>query len=112
ERDKKVTEYRSEGKRLAQNIESDAEKKARNILAQSDFDKKKLEGDAEAQAMAIRNQAHQQDPEFYALLKKMETLQSILGGNKTMLLLSTNRPLFDLLFQPPEPGGNGQFPMK
>jgi hypothetical protein len=33
----------------------------------------------------------------------MEKLQSILGDNKTVLLLSTNRPLFEMLFQPPRP---------
>ncbi len=108
EREKKVTEYRSEGKRLAQNIESTAEQKTREILAKADFDKKKIEGEADAEAMAIRNQAHQQDPEFYAFLKKMENLQSILAGNKTMLLLSTNRPVFDLLFQPPQPDASPQ----
>ncbi len=53
--------------------------------------------------MLIRNQAHTQDPEFYVFLKQMEKLQSILGDNKTVLLLSTHRPLFDLLFQPPNP---------
>jgi hypothetical protein len=33
----------------------------------------------------------------------MEKLQSILGDNKTVLLLSTNRPMFESLFQPPRP---------
>src|SRR5262245_8130838 len=110
EREKKATEHRSEGKRLAQNIESTADEKAREILAKADFDKKKLEGDADAEAMTIRNQAHQQDPEFYTLLAKLNSLQSILVSNKTMLLLSTNRPIFDLLFHPPQPGMNGQTP--
>ena len=42
------------------------------------------------------------DPQFYAFLKKLEDYQRILGDNKTMLLLSTHRELFDLLFQPPQ----------
>lgn len=104
ERMKKVTEYQSEGERQAKNIESAAEEKARALLAKAHFEEARLKGQADAQAMVIRNQAHQQDPEFYGFLQKMAKLQSILGENKTTLLLSTHRPLFDLLFQPPIPG--------
>src|SRR5262249_7247929 len=54
---------------------------------------------------------HSKDPEFYVFLKKLEKLQSILGDNKTVLLLSSHREIFDLLFQPPRPGGvNGTSP--
>jgi membrane protease subunit HflC len=103
ERMKKVTEYESEGERQAKNIDSAAEEKVRDQLAQARFEEEKLKGQADAEAMRIRNQAYQQDPEFYSFLKKMEKLQSILGDNKTVLLLSTHRPLFQLLFEPPNP---------
>jgi hypothetical protein len=53
----------------------------------------------------IRTQAHSKDPEFYVFLKKLDKLQSILGDNKTTLLLSSHRDVFDMLFQPPRPGG-------
>jgi len=104
EREKKATEYRSEGKTLGAEHREHRRRGRREHLAKADFEKKKTEGEAEALASSIRNQAHQQDPEFYVLLKKLDSLQSILAGNKTMLLLSTNRPLFDLLFHPPQPG--------
>ncbi len=104
ERMKKVTEYQSEGERQAKNIESSAEEKVRALLAQARFEEERLKGQADTEAMVIRNQAQQQDPEFYAFLQRMAKLQSILGDNKTTLLLSTHRPLFDLLFQPPIPG--------
>jgi membrane protease subunit HflC len=110
ERMKKVAEYESEGRRLAQNIDTKAEEKVRDLLAKARFEEEKLKGQADTEAMVIRNQAHQEDPEFYAFLKKMEKLQSILGDNKdnkTVLLLSTHRPLFDLLFQPPHPAMKG-----
>jgi membrane protease subunit HflC len=103
ERDKKVTEYIEEGKLKARNIETAAEAKAKEMLANAHYEEVKIKGDADAEAMGIRNEAHQKDPEFYAFLKKMEKLQSILGDNKTVLLLSTNRPLFEALFQPPRP---------
>lgn len=103
ERNKKVTEYLAEGDLKANNIKSAAEEKYRTILAEARYEEERLKGLADTEAMQIRNQAHSQDPEFYAFLKQMEKLQSILGDNKTVLLLSTQRPFFDLLFQPPQP---------
>lgn len=105
ERMKKVAEHDSEGQRLASDIVTKAEVNARNMLAKAHADEVRVKGDADAGAMRIRNEAHRQDPEFYAFLKKMEKLQAILGDNKTVLLLSTNRPLFESLFQPPRPHG-------
>jgi membrane protease subunit HflC len=103
ERRKKVTEYQSEGERLASNIKSEADEKVRELLAKARSDEELRKGQADSEAMSIRNQAHSQDPEFYGFLKRMEKLQSILGENKSVLLLSTNRPLFELLFKPPRP---------
>ncbi len=105
ERNKKAAEYRSEGEREAKNIESTADAKVREILARASAEEVRLKGEADSEAARIRNEAHSQDPEFYAFLKKMEKLQSILGDNRTVLLLSTHRQIFDLLFQPPRPGG-------
>lgn len=103
ERYKKAAEYDSEGERQASDIVTKAEENARNMLARARADEVKLKGEADAAAMRIRNEAHQKDPEFYAFLKKMEKLQAVLGDNKTVLLLSTHRPLFEALFQPPRP---------
>jgi membrane protease subunit HflC len=104
ERQKKVREYQSEGEKQASNITSAAIEKEREILAKARYEEEKIKGEADTEAVRIRNQAHSQDPEFYAFLKKLEKLQNILGDNKTVLLLSSHRPLFDLLFQPPRPG--------
>lgn len=104
EREKIVAQIQSEGKLEAEKIEIAADEKSRKLLAKARYDEEKLKGQADTEAMLIRNQAHSQDPEFYGFLKKMEKLQSILGDNRTVLLLSTHRPLFDLLFQAPKPG--------
>lgn len=105
ERNKKVSYYESEGKKQASNIASAAMEKERELLARARYDAEKLKGEADTEAIRVRNQAHSQDPEFYAFLKKLEKLHSILGDNKTVLLLSAHRPLFDLLFQPPRSNG-------
>ncbi|HJT78803.1 MAG TPA: protease modulator HflC, partial [Gemmataceae bacterium] len=104
ERQKKVADYQSEGARLAADIRSDAERQARETLAGAKAEEQRIKGEAEVEADRIRNQAHAKDPEFYAFLKKLEEYQRILGDNKTLLLLSAHRELFDLLFQPPRPG--------
>jgi membrane protease subunit HflC len=105
ERDKKVAQYQSEGNRLARNIRSKADQQARDLLAEARFEEERLKGQADTDAIRIRNQAHSEDPEFYVFLKKLEKLQSILGDNKTVLLLSSHREIFDLLFSPPRPNG-------
>ncbi len=110
ERQKKVQYYRSEGEKKAKNIESEADEKVSGLLAKARFDEAMLKGNADTEAIHIRNQAHSKDPEFYAFLKQLEKLQNILGDNKTVLLLSSRRPLFDLLFQPPRPNGAGNGP--
>ena len=102
ERNKKVEEIRSAGELERRNIESKAEEEVRNILADARYQEEKLKGEADTRAIQIRNEAHSKDPEFYAFLKKLEKMQSILGDNRTVLLLSSHREIFDMLFQPPK----------
>ncbi len=113
ERAKKVADYQGQGALLASKIKSEAELEARNILTDAKAAEQLIKGKADAEADRIRNMAHSHDVEFYAFLKKLEEYQRILGDNKSVLLLSTHRDLFDLLFKPPRPqGGNGASPSK
>ena len=107
ERGKKVAEYQSEGSSRAEEIKSDGELRARTILADARAREQRVRGEADAEADKIRNEAHARDVQFYAFLKKLEEYQRILGDNKTTLLLSAHRELFDLLFAPPKPNGAG-----
>jgi membrane protease subunit HflC len=103
ERNKKVADYQSQGEQLAKNIRSQAEFEERSILADARAVEQRLKGQADADADRIRNEAHSKDVAFYAFLKKLAEYQRILGDNKTVLLLSAHRDLFDLLFKPPAP---------
>jgi membrane protease subunit HflC len=103
ERNKKIADYASEGERQAQDIASAAERKSRDLLAEARASETSIKGRADAEADRIRNDAFRQDPEFYEFLKKLDEYQRILGDNKSVLLLSSHRGLFDLLFQPPKP---------
>jgi membrane protease subunit HflC len=106
ERNKKVTDYQSEGARQASDIASAADHKVRVLLAEATAEDRRLRGQADTEADSIRNQAHAKDVQFYAFLKKLEEYQRILGDNKSLLLLSSQRELFDLLLTPPKPDGS------
>lgn len=102
ERARKVAEYESEGRKRATEILSEADKIARSIEAEAKAKKILLEGQADAEADRIRNDAHSQDRDFYAFLQKLKSYQSILGETRDILLLSAKHPLFDLLLSPPK----------
>jgi membrane protease subunit HflC len=103
EREKKSTDYRSQGEQKAADVKSESERRVSEMKAQAEAEAIRLRGLADAEADAIRNEAQSKDPQFYAFLKKLEDYQKILGDSKTMLLLSTHRELFDVLFNPPNP---------
>jgi len=101
ERMRKVAEYESEGRLKAAEILSQADKDAKTTEANAKAEKLRLEGLAEVEADAIRNEAHAQDREFYQFLQKLKTYRALLSESKDWLLLSTRHPLFDLLLNPP-----------
>jgi membrane protease subunit HflC len=104
ERNKKAAEYESEGQRLAKDIESDGARRVANLKSEAEARSVELKAQADAEADIIRSEAQKKDPQFYVFLKKLEEYQRILGDNKSTLLLSTHREMFDTLFNPPNPG--------
>jgi membrane protease subunit HflC len=111
ERGKKVADYESQGKKEADDIRTAADRHAREIVAEARAEEALIKGQADADADRIRNEAFKKDPEFYAFLKKLEEYQRILG-DKSVLLLSTHRGLFDMLLQPPKPSAPPPQPAK
>src|SRR5207245_673034 len=103
EREKKKAEYESEATIKVGKIMEDNEREVRQIKAEAEAREKQIKGQADAEADRIRNQAFSKDMDFYVFLKKLQEYESILGNNRTVLLLSTHRELFDLLFTPPAP---------
>lgn len=101
ERSKEATKYRSEGDRLASNILSEADQEVREKLADARAKEEKIKAATDIDTAKIRNDAYSQDLKFFAFVKEMETIQSILGGPRTVLLISTHHPMFRSMFQPP-----------
>jgi membrane protease subunit HflC len=103
ERKKIADRYRSAG--IAENtvIKSQADRQYGEILARADADAKRIRGEAEAEAITILNRAHAQDPEFYKVLRTLDTYKTIIS-DKTTLVLSASSSLLKLLTQGiPEP---------
>jgi membrane protease subunit HflC len=108
ERRKKAEEYLSEGSARAKRIESEAGAKANDLINQAEAEAKRTREEADAQALAIRSEAYTKAEEFYRFLKKLSALQAALGKGSTVLLLSSQHELFEML----RPPGNSKPPGK
>jgi len=109
----KMTVYdrmRSERQRIAMLFESEAEEERNRImgLTQKELDQiegemeqksAEIRGDAEAEVIALTAESYGRDPEFYALLRRLEVFKEVLGGN-TRLILSTDNNLLRLINDP------------
>jgi membrane protease subunit HflC len=101
--------YRAEGKSEAAMIRSKADKERAMILSKALAEAEVIRGAGDADAMRIANEAHSQDPQFYQLLKTLDTYRAILN-DKTTIVLSSDSPLLKLLTEgmpkltnPPKP---------
>ncbi len=83
-------ENRATGDEKAQEIKSTAEKERTTLLAEASKDALVLRGEGEAKAISIVAEAMGKDPEFYGFYKSMETYESILKPDTTLVLSSDN----------------------
>ncbi len=96
ERKRIAERSRSEGQGRAAEIRG---QKERDVLAASSVGYKmaqELKGKADARATSVYARAHGRDPSFYEFWKSMETLQSALGEDATVIL-STDSELLKFL---------------
>lgn len=103
ERQRKVTDYQSEGNKRYTELVSQARRDAAATVAKAKADRQRVEGEADADADAIRNEAHSKDREFYAFLQKLAAYKAMLAETRDVLLLSSKNELFDMLLNPPRP---------
>jgi membrane protease subunit HflC len=89
ERSTRAADYRREGTVKAAEIDSEAKKGKRIIIANARETADGLRGDAIAEADRIRNAAQGEEKEFYKFLKKVDDFARILGESKTVLYLTT-----------------------
>lgn len=90
DREKTIKELRAEGEAKAKEIAVTAEEIAGKILARAEAFAKTLEGQGEAEAAKYYAE-FAKHPELASLLKKRETLQKILAGGQTTLILDAKQ---------------------
>jgi membrane protease subunit HflC len=96
ERKKIADRYRSAGMAENRIIRSQADRQYSEILARARSEAERIRGKAEADSIAILNQAHAQDPEFYRVQRTLDAYKRFLN-EKTTLVLSASSSLFKLL---------------
>ncbi len=92
---------RADGAKQDLEIRAGADREATIIRAEAERDANLVRGDGEAEAISIFAEALQQDPEFYAFQRTLESYKTFLTTNTTMVLPADSE-LFQFLQSPGE----------
>jgi modulator of FtsH protease HflC len=111
QRKREANNYRLQGEELAATIRAQGELEARKIRTDAEAEKRRLEGRAQAESIRILNDAHKEAPEFYRIVKLLESYKTMFGDDKTQLILSLDHPLLSLFKDLPRLNGNSGKPM-
>jgi len=105
ERDTVAAERSGEGERAAAQIQSDANRDSRILIAQANVDAADMEANSRITAAGIYKQAYSSDPQLYTLLRSLDSLDAMIGPN-TRLILRTDAAPFRILVDGPNGGNN------
>ncbi len=86
ERKRAAEKYRSEGVGKAAEIEGQTGKELKLITSQAYRTSQSIVGKADAEAINIYASSYEQQPEFYSLLKTLETYKVTIDENSTLIL--------------------------
>ena len=98
ERQRIARQYRAEGEESAMKIRAEADKERDIILAESYREAEKLKGQGDAESTRIYGEAYSKDPQFYKLVRTLDSYRKILD-DKTSIILSSDSELLKLLTQ-------------
>ncbi len=99
ERAVQAQKLRAEGEEQYLTITADVDRAVRIILAEAEKEANKLRGEGEAEAIAVLADALEEDPEFFAFRRSLETYSKALKEGTT-LVLSSESDLFGYLSSP------------
>lgn len=86
ERERQAKQYRSEGEEGAQRIRAEAEREKSVILAEAYRSAQILRGEGDAKAARIYADAYNRDPQFFALVRSLDSYQKSLKEKTTIIL--------------------------
>lgn len=90
ERARIAARYRAEGEEVAIRIEALAVNEHEKLMAQAHAEATVILGEAEAKAMTLLGKAYNEDPEFYAFIRALDSYDQIIDENTTLMLPADN----------------------
>jgi membrane protease subunit HflC len=106
ERNRIAAGFRADGDEKELIIRADADREAAVIRAEAQRDSSQIRGEGEAQAISILAEALNQDPEFFAFQRSLQTYRKGLPTGTTVIL-TEDAPFLDYLLGPDAPQSNG-----
>lgn len=97
ERARVAAERRAEGREIAEQRKSTADKDRTIILADAYRDGQKLRGDGDARAAKIYADAYNKDSEFYSFYRSIDAYRKSMGKSGDILVLDPNNEFFRYL---------------
>ena len=107
ERNRIATRFRSEGEEEDLKIRAQANKQREIILAEAERTGNEVRGRGEAEAIRILADALNEDPEFFAFRRSLESYEKFLN-QQTTVILSSDADLFKFLQEPPGQQGSAK----
>ncbi len=86
ERQRIAERFRAEGSGESSRIVGETKKELAEIISNARRQKEIIQGDADAEATRIYNEAYSADPEFYAFYRSLESYANSLKSNATLIL--------------------------
>ena len=106
ERNRIAAGFRADGDEKELIIRADADREAAVIRAEAQRDSSQIRGEGEAQAISILAEALNQDPEFFAFQRSLQTYRKGLPTGTTVIL-TDDAPFLNYLLGPDAPKSNG-----
>jgi membrane protease subunit HflC len=96
ERERIARQYRAEGEEQALSIRAEADRQREEILSVAYKEAERIKGQGDAESTRIYGQAYSKNPEFYKLVRTLESYKKILD-DKTTAVLSSDSDLLRVL---------------
>jgi modulator of FtsH protease HflC len=98
ERERIALQYRAEGEQQALAIRANADREKEEILSTAYKDAETIRGQGDAEATRIYGQAYSKNPQFYKLLRTLDSYRKVLD-DKTTIILNSDSELLKILTQ-------------
>lgn len=96
ERESTAQEYLSQGDAEALKIKAETDRAVAEMLARAEADAKEIIAEGEREAARIYNEAYSRDPEFFSMIRTLESYKTTLD-DETVLVLPVDSPYLKYL---------------